>query len=204
MALAPAYAAHRILAGPRHTLEVFLDYTCPFSARLWRTLRGAVTPLLEARGVAVVFRHQVQPWHPTSALLHEAALAVERLSPARFALFCDALFEHQREFFDEATVDMTRGDVYRRLADLAAGANAVDDRQALLQLVDVQASDEPANRGNAVTADLKYHIRLARAQGIHVSPTVVLDGVRDDAVSSSWGAEQWQAWLDQKLAVVVG
>ncbi|KAJ1896075.1 hypothetical protein LPJ81_004821 [Coemansia sp. IMI 209127] len=203
MALAPAYAAHRLtgaaLATPSHTLELFLDYTCPFSAKLWRTLQTQVLPLLASKNVTVVFRHQVQPWHPASTLLHEASLAVERLNPQGFAAFTGALFDNQRDYFDEATVNLTRTEIYRKLADLAIGINAVDDRVAMLQLLDIQASETPENKGNAVTGDLKYHIRLARAQGIHVSPTVVFDGIRDDSVSSSWSLNQWGTWLEQKI-----
>ncbi|KAJ1939498.1 hypothetical protein EC988_007292 [Linderina pennispora] len=202
MALAPTYAAHRLLpaAAGAHTLEVFLDYTCPFSAKIWRRLTKDVIPYLASAEpkVTVVFRHQVQPWHPASTLLHEASLAVEKINPSAFSLYSTALFEHQHEFFDEATVDMTRSDMYKRLAQLAASVNAVDDTLAVLQLLDIQAG-EPKNGGNAVTNDLKYHIKLARAQGIHVSPTVVFDGIRDDGVSSSWTLEQWKAWLAPRL-----
>ncbi|KAJ1964054.1 Phosphatidyl-N-methylethanolamine N-methyltransferase [Dipsacomyces acuminosporus] len=64
MALAPAYASHRLLEGGKHTLEVFLDYTCPFSAKLWRTLSGQVIPYLQAEQipVSVIFRHQCSLW----------------------------------------------------------------------------------------------------------------------------------------------
>ncbi|KAJ2448040.1 hypothetical protein EV183_005624 [Coemansia sp. RSA 2336] len=203
MALAPAYAAHRLNAAGPHTLEVFLDYTCPFSAKLWRTLHAQVLPHIasDKLPVAVVFRHQVQPWHPASTLLHEASLAVERLAPQNFGRFSDALFAQQHDYFDEATVNLTRTQIYQRLADLALSINAVDDRQALLQLLDIQqtADAPPRNAGNAVTADLKYHIKLARAQGIHVSPTVLFDGIRDDSVSSSWTLDQWTSWLQPKL-----
>jgi protein-disulfide isomerase len=47
--------------------------------------------------VQVIFRQQVQPWHPTSTLLHEAALAVERVDKSRFWDFSDVLFERQTE-----------------------------------------------------------------------------------------------------------
>ncbi|KAJ2554094.1 hypothetical protein EV175_002711 [Coemansia sp. RSA 1933] len=199
MALPPIYAAHRLF-GPvtSHTLEVFLDYTCPFSAKLWRTLETQVLPVLAKSNISVVFRHQVQPWHPTSTLLHEASLAVEKLNPEGFVPFTSALFTNQSDYFDESTVNLTRTDIYYKLADLATSINAVDDRMAMLQLLDIQASDSPSNKGNAVTNDLKYHIRVARAQGIHVSPAVVFDGIRDDSVSSSWDLNQWSAWIDQK------
>ncbi|KAJ2776981.1 hypothetical protein GGI15_004661 [Coemansia interrupta] len=209
MTLAPAYATgHKLLASSSptsHTLELFLDYACPFSAKLWRTLETQLLPWLRtehADRVTVVFRHQVQPWHPNSTLMHEASLAVERLHPQAFGLYSSALFDRQREFYDETTVDMSRTEIYRRLALLATSVNAVNDSVAVLQLLDIQqaASAELArNAGNAVTNDLKYHIKLARAQSIHVSPTVVFDGIRDDGVSSSWSLEQWQAWLGPKL-----
>ncbi|KAJ2012589.1 hypothetical protein GGI14_005759, partial [Coemansia sp. S680] len=197
MNLDSAYAAHQLFVaayGQQHTLEVYLDYTCPFSAKLWRTLTSEVIPhIAEASlGVSIVFRHQVQPWHPTSTLLHEASLAVEKLNPLGFVPFSQALFEHQREYFDEANVEKTRTETYRQLADLAASINAIDDRQTMLQLLDIQPSAEARNAGNAVTNDLKYHIRLARAKAVHVSPTVAFDGVADDSVSSSWTLDQWK------------
>ncbi|KAJ1992764.1 hypothetical protein GGI25_005886 [Coemansia spiralis] len=200
MELAPAYAGHRLTPTAQHTLEVFLDYTCRFSAKLWRTLESQILPQLKQDSkVSVIFRHQVQPWHPNSTLLHEASLAVEKLNPGAFALFTSVLFERQTEFFDEATVNMTRTEIYKKLTDVALSINAVDDGTAMLQLLDIQSSDQPINKGNAVTGDLKYHVRLARAQGIHVSPTVVFDGVRDDSVSSSWSLDQWNTWLSAKL-----
>ncbi|KAJ1814758.1 hypothetical protein LPJ75_002632 [Coemansia sp. RSA 2598] len=203
MALAPAYAVgHKLLSGGPHTLEIFLDYTCPFSAKIWRALQSQVLPWLETQPVTVIFRHQVQPWHPNSTLLHEAALAVEKINPSAFALYSTALFDKQKQFFDETTANQSRTEMYKQLALLATSVNAVNDSVAVLQMLDVQpvaTADEARNAGNAVTSDLKYHIKLARAQGIHVSPTVVLDGIRDDGVSSSWGLEQWQAWLAPKL-----
>ncbi|KAJ1946537.1 hypothetical protein GGF37_001108 [Kickxella alabastrina] len=207
MALAPAYAiGHKLLSGSSgaHTLEVFLDYTCPFSAKIWRMLQGQVLPWLGSLSpapVTVIFRHQVQPWHPSSTLLHEASLAVEKINPQGFALYSSALFDKQCEYFDEATVSLSRTEIYRQLAQLATSVNAVDDKLAVLQMLDIQQADaaDARNVGNAVTDDLKYHIKLARAQGIHVSPTVVFDGIRDDGVSSSWGLDQWKAWLEPKL-----
>ncbi|KAJ2654282.1 hypothetical protein IWW48_006207 [Coemansia sp. RSA 1200] len=206
MALAPAYAAHRLTGATTataagHTLEIFLDYACPFSAKIWRFLESQLLPAFanENQHISVIFRHQVQPWHPNSTLMHEASLAVEKINPAAFMRYSSALFDSQVDYFDEATVNLTRTEIYRKLADLAVGVNAVDDRTALLQLLDIQSSDNPTNKGNAVTNDIKHHVKLARAQGIHVSPTVVFDGIRDDSVSSSWGLDQWNAWLQPKL-----
>jgi hypothetical protein len=37
--------------------------------------------------VKVILRPQVQPWHSTSTLVHEAAIAVARVSPENFWSF---------------------------------------------------------------------------------------------------------------------
>lgn len=47
--------------------------------------------------IQFIFRQQVQPWHATSTAVHEAALAVEKINPAKFFEFSDALFDRQRE-----------------------------------------------------------------------------------------------------------
>jgi len=59
-------------------LGVYLDYCCPFSAKSYRMLFGQVVPHLGDR-IRVSFYHQVQSWHPQSAYMHEAALAVAKV-----------------------------------------------------------------------------------------------------------------------------
>jgi protein-disulfide isomerase len=59
-----------------------------------------VVPYLEKEHpeqVQVIFRQQIQPWHPTSTLLHEAAIAVERVDNKKFWEYSDVLFERQTE-----------------------------------------------------------------------------------------------------------
>jgi hypothetical protein len=50
-----------------------------------------------------------------------------------------------------------------------------------------------------VTNDLKLHIKATRLVGIHVSPTVVVDGIAENSISSGWTKEQWVAWLDKHV-----
>jgi protein-disulfide isomerase len=47
--------------------------------------------------VQLIFRQQVQPWHASSTIVHEAAIAVEKLDDKKFFAFSDALFAHQKE-----------------------------------------------------------------------------------------------------------
>lgn len=95
MALPPKFAGHlyqlssKPLIQPCHTLEVYLDYVCPFSAKMFNTIHSQLFPILKQNTTVsdrlrVIFRHQVQPWHPSSTLVHEAALAVLQVDPSKF------------------------------------------------------------------------------------------------------------------------
>jgi hypothetical protein len=42
-------------------------------------------------------------------------------------------------------------------------------------------------------------IEMARLVGIHVSPTVVFNGVVANEISSSWTSEQWSEWLKKNV-----
>jgi hypothetical protein len=90
MALAPRFAGQRFFvasAPALHTLELYLDYVCPFSLRMFTTMYTSVFPLIREKystKVQVIFRQQIQPWHPSSTLVHEAAVAVLKLQPAKF------------------------------------------------------------------------------------------------------------------------
>lgn len=129
--------------------------------------------------------------------MHEAAIAVERLDPSKFWAFSDALFAVSPQFYDEAVYDESRPQTYERLADLAA--KSVDiDKQAMLELLAVKpAVGEPTNAGNEISNDLKLFIRQARQTSIHVSPTVVVDGIVDNSFSSGWTVEQWLEKLEK-------
>lgn len=48
----------------------------------------------------MIFRHQIQPWHPSSTLVHEAALAVGLIAPEGFWDYSKALFDCQETYFD--------------------------------------------------------------------------------------------------------
>ncbi|KAI0999952.1 hypothetical protein K3495_g8247 [Podosphaera aphanis] len=188
-----------------HTLELYLDYVCPFSAKMFNTVYTEVFSMLAqdarfAGRVQVIFRHQVQPWHPSSTLVHEAALAVLRIDETKFWRFSQALFAESRSFYDVSVVSELRNQTYARLATLASSVGvpraAVFD---LLTIPDKPGEDGALNCGNGVTTDLKLLIKMARLVGVHMSPTVIWDGVVEGNVSSSWTREQWEKWLEEKV-----
>lgn len=139
----------------------------------------------------VILRQHIQPWHPSSTLTHEAALAVLRVAPEKYWEFSAALFKHQVEFFDVSVVNETRNATYRRLANIA-GSVGVDEGPILdlLTIPETPTEDGQLNVGNKVTNDLKWVIKVSkqpivmlfdqqliidktdRVVGVHVSPTV--------------------------------
>jgi hypothetical protein len=90
MALAPKFAGQKFSAANAptlHTLELYLDYVCPYSLKMFNTVYTSVFPLIRQKyssKVQILFRQQIQPWHPSSTLVHEAGVAVLKLQPNKF------------------------------------------------------------------------------------------------------------------------
>jgi protein-disulfide isomerase len=128
--------------------------------------------------------------------MHEAALAVNQVAPARFWVFSRELFRAAEQFHDVRVVREARNDTYARLAEVAARAG-VDGAEVLrrLRIPDEPAEGGGANVGNAVTADVKTVVKMARLTGVHVSPTVIFDGVVAGDISSGWGEAEWKEFF---------
>ena len=109
----------------------------------------------------VIFRQQIQPWHPSSTLTHEAGAAVLRLAPEKFWQFSAALFQNQAEFFDVSVVNETRNKTYERLARIA-GSVGVDEQKVLGLLVipETLNSQDELNVGNQLTNDMKWMTKV--------------------------------------------
>lgn len=111
----------------------------------------------------VIFRQQIQPWHPSSTLTHEAGAAVLQLAPEKFWEFSAALFKHQTEFFDVSVVNETRNKTYERLAKIA-GSVGVDEQKFLgLLAIPESSSPDALNVGNQVTNDIKWMTKVREA-----------------------------------------
>ncbi|RXW25803.1 hypothetical protein EST38_g10 [Candolleomyces aberdarensis] len=203
MALQPSLRALIVAGNPNapHTLDVFLDYVCPFSARMANGIQNILRPKFEDGGeyegkAKVVFRLQVQPWHSASTLTHEAGLAVLRASPEHFWPFSLALFKHQDEYFDIPTANLTPLQIRAKLIDLAASVIPFGDVEKVKDLLALKGTP---NGGTGVTDDLKYNIKFARQNSIHVSPTCLWDGLVAGEISSGWGEEEWTRFLKTRV-----
>ncbi|PKY06911.1 hypothetical protein P168DRAFT_301936 [Aspergillus campestris IBT 28561] len=206
MALQPKFAGQLLAAHaqqPPHTLEFYLDYVCPFSAKFFNTFYTSVKPLVERKyslKLRVIFRQHIQPWHPSSTLTHEAGAAVLKAAPEKFWEFSAALFEHQKEFFDISVVNETRNKTYERLAKIAARVGVSENEVLKLLVVNEKAShDGELNTGNEVTNDIKLMVKSNRVIGVHVSPTVYFNGIEEPNISSSFATSQWEEWLAKNI-----
>lgn len=134
-----------------------------FSAKMFSTLYSSVLPSLSKKypsKVKFLFRQQIQPWHPSSTLVHEAGAAVLRLAPDKFWDFSAKLFEKQKDYFDVYVVKERRNETYKRLAKLAAEVGVSEnDVYGMLEIPD-QEKDGSANVGNRVTDDIKLMVKV--------------------------------------------
>ena len=136
---------------------------------MFKTVYGAVLPKTKGKPyenqVQFLFRQQVQPWHPSSTLVHEAGVGVLRLAPDKFWDFSEKLFEAQKDYFDVNVVNEGRNQTYKRLAKLGASAGIEEAKLfGLLHVSDKPGSDGSLNVGNEVTNDLKVLIKVESLQ----------------------------------------
>ncbi|KAF2099413.1 hypothetical protein NA57DRAFT_38454 [Rhizodiscina lignyota] len=207
MSVAPKFVGQKF-AGftPKavHTLEIYLDYVCPYSKKMFNTLYTSVFDTIRSKysdNLQIIFRQQIQPWHPSSTLTHEAGAAVLRLAPDKFYDFSQALFAAQDDFFDVNVVNETRNNTYKRLAKVAAASTGLKESEVygLLEIPDKPSPEGWLNLGNKVTDDVKVMVKTNRMTGVHVTPTVVFNGVVENSISSSFSKEQWEEWLAKNI-----
>lgn len=195
--LPPAQLGHSL--GPRDARVVLgghLDYVCPYSKKTYGAIRKQVAPHYRGESFRFVFHHQVQPCHPQSSLTHEAGLAVAKVGGEdAFWQFSDAMFERQEDFFDLAVNNKTRLQIHEDLAKLAAQASGVSQDAVLEQLSFPPGDPHP---GSNISMVLKWYIKEGRQLGVHVSPTLSLNGLIIDS-SSSWELNNYQELLDPLL-----
>jgi len=188
-------------------IDVYLDFTCPFSKKMFLTLHDKLLPYLKEHHpnrVLITEFNQIQPWHPASSLLHEAALSAEKLGGIEaYSKYSMALFQNQAKFMDDALYDKSRKQIYEELAQLAGTVGI--DRTSMISLLTVKELDKPYeerkehNGGNEMTGLLKLYIKQSRKAGLHVSPTVYVNGIEDGGVSSGFTLEQWLEHLKPLL-----
>lgn len=176
-------------------VDLFLDLCCPFSKRLLHTVAGGVAASYEGK-VTFIFHPVAQPWHGQSSFMHEAALAVLKIEGAEaFWRYAVEVCRRQEEFFDDQTFEKSRLQIYKELV-IIANEMGFDSTKIMARL---QLAGS-GNSGNAVTQRMKWVTKFHRTRGVHVTPTVFVNGLEARIVSSDWKAEDWATFLDWHLS----
>ena len=110
------------------------------------------------------------------------------------------MFDDAKSYYDVNLVNETRNETYKRLAKLG-GTVGVDEVELLelLWVNDKPAADGSLNVGNKVTVDLKVLVKFNRKRGIHVTPTVLFDGIEEGGISSGFSGEEWKEWFEKNV-----
>jgi hypothetical protein len=168
--------------GPR-VFEMFLEPTCPFSVRAF----GKIDALLAEAGedrISVKIRLQSQPWHMYSPVVTRCVIAASTLpagkEAARAVLAAVAANREDFEFgrhCSGANMTATPNDIIARLEAYSgitlAAAFAIPD----------------------LDREIKFHARYARQNGIHVSPTFMIDGLVRAELGSGDAVADWAKHL---------
>jgi len=93
------------------------------------------------------------------------------------------------------TYELSRNQINLRLAMHVEAVGV--SKTEFLNLVSYQVQPNEHNSGNLVTNDFKIHIRVSRHNSIHVSPTVMVNGLIESRISSSWDLETWKKYLSE-------
>jgi hypothetical protein len=168
--------------GPR-VFEVFLEPTCPFSVKAF----GKLDALLDEAGrdrITIKLRLQSQPWHMYSGVVTRCVLAASTLQAGKEAAkaVLAVVAAHREEF---------------EFQRHAGGPNMKTTPNDIIARIEAYSGLELAAAFAIPNLDreIKWHCKYARQNGIHVSPTFMIDGMVRPEISSGDKVSDWAAHL---------
>ena len=168
--------------GPR-VVEAFLEPTCPFSCRAFGKFDALLAEAGEDR-ITLKIRLQSQPWHMYSGVIVRCILAASTLEGGKAAAksVLAAVGAHREEFEFERhcrgpNMDATPTDIIKRIEGYSG-----------VKLAEAFAIPD-------LDREVKWHCKYARQNGIHVSPTFMIDGLVQPDMSSGDEVAAWAAKL---------
>jgi len=164
--------------GPK-IFEVFLEPTCPYSVRTFGKLDQLLSEAGEDR-ITLKIRLHSQPWHMFSGVIVRCIVAASTLpggkESAKAVLAAVAAHREEFEFDHHATGpnrDATPNDIIRRIEGYTG-----------LELMDAFGRTD-------IDKPIRWHTRYARQNGVHVSPSFMIDGIVQPDMSSGDGVADW-------------
>ncbi|OWV71358.1 thioredoxin [Rhizobium sp. R634] len=159
--------------------EVFLEPTCPYSVRAFNKLDA----LLDQAGkdkITIKIRLQSQSWHMYSGVIVRCIIAASTLEGGKETAkkVMAAVAAHGDEFEFErhaggANMDATPNQIIERLEAYSG-----------VKLKEAFAIPD-------LDREIKWHCKYARQNGVHVSPTFMIDGLVQADMSSGDEVAVW-------------
>jgi hypothetical protein len=185
-------------------------------------------PIL-SKHVEFIIHNVPQPWHPQSPMLSEALMAVSEMfpkNPNMILSFIQHIYQAWPQFTDKYTANQSRIQIHQQCADIAVRAAAAARTASSKSLADdddttnnasigdavlshlseplQELTDENPNGGlGSVTQALKWTVKYHRSRGIHVTPTVLINGIEAVDVSSGWTTQEWMEKV-QSMVISAG
>jgi hypothetical protein len=163
--------------------EVFLEPTCPYSVKTLAKLDQLLNDMGEDK-LTLKIRLHSQPWHMFSGVIVRAVFAASTLPEGKAAAkkVLTAIADHREEFeFEHHATglnrDATPNDILRRIEGYTG-----------LKLMD-------AFNEKSLNKIYKLECRYARQNGIHLSPSFMIDGIVQGDLSSGDSVSDWLARL---------
>lgn len=173
-------------------VEMFHDVCCPYSKKMYDTVFTSVIPALEKEDllnkIEFIFHSVPQPWHAQSCCMHDAVMAAAILDRQHVGTYIFNIFADQANFFDDKIKDMSRVQLYQKLADIA-GASGYD-AAAIADKLSLETVQGNGGLGD-VTQQLKWAVKYHRNRGVHTTPTVFINDTEAGDVSSGWLLDDW-------------
>jgi hypothetical protein len=168
--------------GPR-LFEMFLEPTCPYSVRAFGKLDDLLKQASEDR-ITVKIRLQSQPWHMYSGVIVRCVLVASTLREGKEAAkaVLAAVAAHREEFeftrhCSGPNMDSTPNDIIARIEH--------DSGVKLAEAFAIPNLDR----------EIKWHCRYARQNGVHASPTLMIDGLVQPDMNSGDAVSEWVSRL---------
>ena len=130
-------------------------------------------------------------------MLHEFGLAVNSIFGGEaFFKYAGMIFsDKQTGYFDSEVYDKSRRQLHEHLVIdcIAAAVFAEERRTEVMEFLGIEPGS--GNSGNKATGLMKLCTKFHRVRGVHVTPTVFVNGVESPDISSGWTIEQWEEKL---------
>jgi hypothetical protein len=180
-------AASTFHAAPLHwghgdnDFEIFIEPTCPFCAKVIGKF-DALLAAIDLDTTTVKLRLHSQPWHLFSGVATRCVLAASTLDHGRDRAWAvlKAIKEHREEFVLE---HHATGAARDRSIN---GTIALIERYSGVALVDAFAQPE-------LEGLMAWHAKYSRQNGVHATPTFMVNGIVAPKLGSGDPVETWVA-----------